>query len=269
MTNESHSCGIRANDGSCKHYEAKPDNWCSQRERERESHANSKALMSIWPWPTQNLSTVKHFLFARTLFCINWREHIDTKIKSSLIISYERIIEQAMKNHENKVPWFYQGQWSRENKVTRIKSVLQYLFELTPYNHLWKDRKTDKVIQSLYWKLLHFYPILSYILHPASYILHPASYILHPASYIQHPTSNIQHPTSYILHPASSILHPASYIKILSNPILSYPIQSYPAKIFKSILIETKKLRLLGFKGIHFVIYEVKRKLWVKYSAYE
>ena len=126
--------------------------------------------------------------------------------------------------------------------------------------------KRVSLVQSLYWKLLHFYPILSYILHPASYILHPASYILHPASYIQHPTSNIQHPTSYIQHPTSyiqhptsSILHPASYIKILSNPILSYPIQSYPAKIFKIILIETKKLRLIGFKGVHFVIYEVKR----------
>ena len=119
--------------------------------------------------------------------------------------------------------------------------------------------KLMNTIQSLYWKLLHFYPILSYILHPASYILHPVSYILHPASYIQHPTSYIQHPTSYIQHPTSSILHPASYIKILSNPILSYPIQSYPAKIFKIILIETKKLRLFWFKGVHFVIYEVKR----------
>ena len=28
-------------------------------------------------------------------------------------------------------------------------------------------------LQSLYWRLLHFYPILSYILHPTSYIQHP------------------------------------------------------------------------------------------------
>ena len=99
----------------------------------------------------------------------------------------------------------------------------------------------------------------SYIQHPTSYIQHPTSYIQHPTSSILHPTSSILHPTSSILHPTSSILHPASYIKILSNPILSYPIQSYPAKIFKIISIETKKLRLLGFKGVHFVIYEVKR----------
>ena len=102
----------------------------------------------------------------------------------------------------------------------------------------------------------------SYIQHPASYIQHPTSYIQYPASYIQHPTSSILHPTSSILHPTSSILHPASstlhspsYIKILSNPILSYPIQSYPAKIFKIILIETKKLRLLGFKGVYTLLY--------------
>ena len=122
----------------------------------------------------------------------------------------------------------------------------------TPYHYFWPSYLD---LQSLYWKLLHFYPILSY---PSSYIQHPTSYIQHPTSSILHPTSSILHPISSILHPASSILHPASYIKILSNPILSYPIQSYPAKIFKIILIETKKLRLLGFKGVHFVIYEVK-----------
>ena len=99
----------------------------------------------------------------------------------------------------------------------------------------------------------------SYIQHPTSYIQHPTSYIQHPTSSILHPTSSILHPTSSILHPASSILHPTSDIKILSNPILSYPIQSYPAKIFKIILIETKKLRLFWFKGVYFVIYEVKR----------
>ena len=38
------------------------------------------------------------------------------------------MIEQAMKNRENKVPWLYQGRYSRENKVTRIISVLQYLY---------------------------------------------------------------------------------------------------------------------------------------------
>ena len=32
-----------------------------------------------------------------------------------------------MKNRENSVQWLYQGRWSRENKVTRIISVLQYL----------------------------------------------------------------------------------------------------------------------------------------------
>ena len=92
----------------------------------------------------------------------------------------------------------------------------------------------QKDIQSLYWKLLHFYPILSYILHPASYILHPASYILHPVSYIQHPTSYIQHPTSYIQHPTSSIQHPTSSI-LHKNSIQSYPILSYPILSCKNI----------------------------------
>ena len=31
-----------------------------------------------------------------------------------------------MKIGENKVSWIYQGQWPRENKITRILSVLQY-----------------------------------------------------------------------------------------------------------------------------------------------
>ena len=59
-------------------------------------------------------------------FRVNSRKHGDAKIKPSPIISNERIKEQDTTNRENKVSWIYPRWWPRENKVTRIISVLQY-----------------------------------------------------------------------------------------------------------------------------------------------
>ena len=64
----------------------------------------------------QGKATVKHFLFAKR----------DAKIKSSPIICNVRIIEEDMTSRENKVSWINIERWFRENKVTRIISVLQY-----------------------------------------------------------------------------------------------------------------------------------------------
>ena len=47
--------------------------------------------------------TIKHSLFARTCFGVTSQEHGDAKIKSSPIISNERIKEQDMINRENKI----------------------------------------------------------------------------------------------------------------------------------------------------------------------
>ena len=43
-------------------------------------------------------NTVKLFLFAPTLFCVNSLLHIDVKTKSSLIISNLKIIEEDKVN---------------------------------------------------------------------------------------------------------------------------------------------------------------------------
>ena len=48
------------------------------------------------------LITVKQYSFVRTiLFCVNSGEHGDAKIKSSSIISNERIREEDMTNYES------------------------------------------------------------------------------------------------------------------------------------------------------------------------
>ena len=41
------------------------------------------------------------------------------------LVSYVGIKEQEMTNRESKVSWIYFGWWPRENKVTRIISVVQ------------------------------------------------------------------------------------------------------------------------------------------------
>ena len=51
-------------------------------------------------------------------FLVNSREHIDTKIKSLVIISYVK--KKIWKITKIKVLWIYAGWWPRENKVTRI-----------------------------------------------------------------------------------------------------------------------------------------------------
>ena len=75
------------------------------------------------------INTVKHLLFARTLFS----DHRDAKIKSSSIIYHERIIEQKRTIRESKVSGIYSGWWPRENKVTGKISVLQYVIGLPTY----------------------------------------------------------------------------------------------------------------------------------------
>ena len=70
------------------------------------------------------LSTVKHLLFARTLFSRKFARAYRREIKSLLIISNIRVIKEGMKIRENEVSWIYQERWPRENKVTRIISVL-------------------------------------------------------------------------------------------------------------------------------------------------
>ena len=72
------------------------------------------------------VSTVKHFLFAKTLFRVNLRQHWNAKINSLLIIDNARIKEQNMANRENKVSWIYAGRWARENKVSKVIIILQY-----------------------------------------------------------------------------------------------------------------------------------------------
>ena len=92
-------------------------------------------------------------MFARTLFRLNSREHRDARIKSSPIISNERNIEEYMTNRENKVSWINLGWWPRENKVTRIISVLQYIFHLLIFD-LSKVYMMNNVIlkrTKIYW----------------------------------------------------------------------------------------------------------------------
>ena len=79
-----------------------------------------------WPLVHQEWYSPSVTLYSRILyFRVNSRKHCDAKIKSSPIISNKRIIEQGMANRVNKVSWIYPGKWPRENKVTRIISVLQ------------------------------------------------------------------------------------------------------------------------------------------------
>ena len=70
-------------------------------------------------------STIKHFLFARTLFLrkvlrVWWREN---KVLTNTFKLND--YRTKMKNHEMKVTWIYPGWLPRENKVT-LTSVLQY-----------------------------------------------------------------------------------------------------------------------------------------------
>ena len=74
----------------------------------------------------QFLITVKHVYSRGLYFRVISREHRDAKIKSSPIISNIMTIEEDMKKRENKISCLYPWQWPRENKVTRIISVLQY-----------------------------------------------------------------------------------------------------------------------------------------------
>ena len=69
--------------------------------------------------------TVKHFLFARTLFSRKFARPMTRKNKVRANIFHVSIIVQEMNNRENKVLWINPKSWSRENKVTRKKSVLQ------------------------------------------------------------------------------------------------------------------------------------------------
>ena len=72
-------------------------------------------------------NTVNTFYSRRLNFRINSREHRDAKIKSLPIISNVSVIEQDLTNCENVVSWKHAGWWPRENKVTRIISILQYV----------------------------------------------------------------------------------------------------------------------------------------------
>ena len=71
------------------------------------------------------LNTVKHFLFGRTLFS---RKFARSLRRENMVLTNNfnvRIIKQNLTNRENKASWIYLGWWPRENKVTRIISVLQ------------------------------------------------------------------------------------------------------------------------------------------------
>ena len=147
-----------------------------------------------------------------------WRENRECLPKVGVFITYVYLVVQRLS------PGL-----SRSHRLVISCSLYKPCFN-------WNIARTVLVLKT--------FTFLSYpILHPTSSILHPTSSILHPTSSILHPTSYIQHPASYILHlqhPTSSIQHPTSSI-LHQNSIQSYPILSYPAKIFKVILIETKK----------------------------
>ena len=70
------------------------------------------------------LLTVQHFLFARTLFSRKFARA--SRRKNIVLTDNVRSIDYYSKNRENKFSWRKAGIWSRENKVTRIVSVLQY-----------------------------------------------------------------------------------------------------------------------------------------------
>ena len=59
--------------------------------------------------------TVKHFIFARTLFWRKFTRAERREIKFSAIIPHVRIIEENMANRETKVSWINHWWWPREN----------------------------------------------------------------------------------------------------------------------------------------------------------
>ena len=105
----------------------------------------------------QIFDTVKHFILL--YFRVNSREHRDAKIKSSPIISNVRNIEEYMTNRENKVSWIHLGWWPRENKVSRIISILQYIKKTLMYNILLNDYQQLFCI-GLIWKWWPSYEII-------------------------------------------------------------------------------------------------------------
>ena len=104
------------------------------------------------------ICTVKHFYWRGLYFRVNSREHRDAKIKSSPIISYATIKEEYMTNRENKVSWINIGCWPRENKVTRIISVLQYVFIQ------WKNMVNIRNVLTITWENNITFPTLKDIL---------------------------------------------------------------------------------------------------------
>ena len=77
------------------------------------------------------------FICEDFIFCVNWREHRDVKIKSLLIISNIRIIEEYMTIRKNEVSWVNLGWSPRENKVMPMISVLQIEIILLTTPNMW------------------------------------------------------------------------------------------------------------------------------------
>ena len=65
----------------------------------------------IWPC----LSTVKHFIFARTLFSRKFARPVTRENKVNANISLVSIIVKEMNNRENKVSWINPKSWAHEN----------------------------------------------------------------------------------------------------------------------------------------------------------
>ena len=74
-----------------------------------------------------DVNTVKHFLFAITLFSRKFARPVIRENKVHANISHVSIIVQEVNNRENKVSWINPKSWARENKVTGKISVLQYV----------------------------------------------------------------------------------------------------------------------------------------------
>ena len=93
-----------------------------------------------------------HTFYLRGLyFRVNWREHRDTKIKSSPIISNIRRKEQDRQNFKNKVSWKY---GKAKNK---IKRYINFTVGLTKM-HNWCKLGEYSTIRDCYMDLTKLFP---------------------------------------------------------------------------------------------------------------
>ena len=96
------------------------------------SSSNKRCVkLNCWYW-----LTVKYFLFARTLFLHKFarakRRENKVLANNSLCEDYKRRCDKSRKY----IWWINHGWCLHKNKVTKITSVLQYLFCLLHVNHI-------------------------------------------------------------------------------------------------------------------------------------